>query len=169
MWRTSQPGALEDSLKPFLRFGILLMLDSDGINRCVQVTSVIQSFLKQPDVMAPGVSIIAASIPSSDSGDGPVGKKPSNFAIRSGTSMACPHVAGAGAFVKSAHPRWSPSMIRSALMTTGKLFHARNSFFHTKIDKHLIGNGIKSDLQSPPGTINRSAATIANNKQVAAA
>ncbi|CAL9171858.1 unnamed protein product [Musa hybrid cultivar] len=72
----------------------------------------------KPDVMAPGVSIIAASIPSSDSGDVLVGKKPSNFAIRSGTSMACPHVAGAGAFVKSAHPRWSPSMIRSALMTT---------------------------------------------------
>ncbi|RRT39467.1 hypothetical protein B296_00059106 [Ensete ventricosum] len=74
--------------------------------------------LKQPDVMAPGVSIVAASIPSSDIGDVPVGKKPSSFAIKSGTSMACPHVAGAAAFIKSSHPRWSPSMIRSALMTT---------------------------------------------------
>ncbi|KAJ8505846.1 hypothetical protein OPV22_006732 [Ensete ventricosum] len=72
----------------------------------------------KPDVMAPGVSIVAASIPSSDIGDVPVGKKPSSFAIKSGTSMACPHVAGAAAFIKSSHPRWSPSMIRSALMTT---------------------------------------------------
>lgn len=71
--------------------------------------------------MAPGVGIVAASIPTVDTGDIPVGKKPSNFAIKSGTSMACPHVAGAAAFIKSAHPRWSPSMIRSALMTTGKI------------------------------------------------
>jgi subtilisin family serine protease len=69
--------------------------------------------------MAPGVSILAAAMPSTDKAEVPAGKKPSAFAIKSGTSMACPHVAGAGAFVKSAHPGWSPSMIRSALMTTG--------------------------------------------------
>ncbi|WOK95929.1 CO(2)-response secreted protease-like isoform X2 [Canna indica] len=72
----------------------------------------------KPDLMAPGVSILAAAIPSSDIGTVPAGKKPSNFAVKSGTSMACPHVAGAGAFVKTSHPRWSPSMIRSAFMTT---------------------------------------------------
>ncbi|EHA8586345.1 CO(2)-response secreted protease [Cocos nucifera] len=72
----------------------------------------------KPDLMAPGVGIVAASIPTVDIGDIPAGKKPSNFAIKSGTSMACPHVAGAAAFIRSAHPRWSPSMIRSALMTT---------------------------------------------------
>jgi subtilisin family serine protease len=69
--------------------------------------------------MAPGVSILAAAIPSIDVGAVPSRKKPSNFAIKSGTSMACPHVAGSAAFVKSAHRGWSPSMIRSALMTTG--------------------------------------------------
>ncbi|KAF3327053.1 subtilisin-like protease isoform X2 [Carex littledalei] len=72
----------------------------------------------KPDIMAPGVSILAASIPSTDAGTVPSGKKPSNFAIKSGTSMACPHVAGSAAFIKSAHRAWSPSMIRSALMTT---------------------------------------------------
>uniref|UniRef100_A0A453ERI6 Subtilisin-like protease n=1 Tax=Aegilops tauschii subsp. strangulata TaxID=200361 RepID=A0A453ERI6_AEGTS len=77
-----------------------------------------ESILK-PDLMAPGVSILAAAMPSTDKADVPDGKKPSAFAIKSGTSMACPHVAGAAAFVKSAHPGWSPSMIRSALMTTG--------------------------------------------------
>ncbi|TVU22703.1 hypothetical protein EJB05_32420, partial [Eragrostis curvula] len=68
--------------------------------------------------MAPGVSILAATIPSADKDDVPPGKKPSAFAIKSGTSMACPHVAGGAAFVKSAHPGWTPSMVRSALMTT---------------------------------------------------
>ncbi|MFS7941873.1 putative cucumisin [Helianthus anomalus] len=41
------------------------------------------------------------------------------FSILYGTSMACPHVATAVAFVKSFHPDWSPSAIKSALMTTG--------------------------------------------------
>nr|CAB3476921.1 unnamed protein product [Digitaria exilis] len=76
-----------------------------------------ESILK-PDLMAPGVSILAATIPSAESDDVPPGKKPSAFAVKSGTSMACPHVAGAAAFVKSAHPGWTPSTIRSALMTT---------------------------------------------------
>ncbi|TKW12466.1 hypothetical protein SEVIR_5G037700v4 [Setaria viridis] len=76
-----------------------------------------ESILK-PDLMAPGVSILAATIPSADTDDVPPGRKPSAYAIKSGTSMACPHVAGAAAFVKSAHPGWTPSMIRSALMTT---------------------------------------------------
>ncbi|KAG9444244.1 hypothetical protein H6P81_015584 [Aristolochia fimbriata] len=72
----------------------------------------------KPDVMAPGVNILAATVPTADAGEIPVGKKPSKFGIRSGTSMACPHVAGAAAFVKSQRPNWTPSMIKSALMTT---------------------------------------------------
>ncbi|XP_057777115.1 subtilisin-like protease SBT4.3 [Salvia miltiorrhiza] len=32
--------------------------------------------------------------------------------------MSCPHVAGSAAYVKSLHPNWSPSAIKSALMTT---------------------------------------------------
>ncbi|XP_071705970.1 subtilisin-like protease SBT4.3 [Rutidosis leptorrhynchoides] len=73
----------------------------------------------KPDVIAPGVEILAAFSPvASPSGMSSIDTRPLKYNIESGTSMACPHVAGAAAFVKSFHPDWSPSAIKSALMTT---------------------------------------------------
>ncbi|XP_047320384.1 subtilisin-like protease SBT4.13 [Impatiens glandulifera] len=73
----------------------------------------------KPDITAPGINILAAYSPHgqvSDYTDND--KRSSNTRILSGTSMACPHVAGAAAYVKSMHPDWSVSAIKSALMTT---------------------------------------------------
>lgn len=69
--------------------------------------------------MAPGVAILAAVVPNSEPGSVPIGKKPSGYSIKSGTSMACPHVTGAAAILMSVRGGWTTSMIKSALMTTG--------------------------------------------------
>ncbi|KZV21566.1 subtilisin-like protease-like [Dorcoceras hygrometricum] len=75
-------------------------------------------YVLKPDVIAPGVNILAAwpdgVAPSELSSD----PRRTSFNIASGTSMSCPHVSGAAALLKGAHPDWSPAMIRSALMTT---------------------------------------------------
>ncbi|KAJ3676577.1 hypothetical protein LUZ60_003989 [Juncus effusus] len=112
----------------------------------------------KPDIMAPGVSILAATIPSMDVGTVPAGKKPSSFAIKSGTSMACPHVAGAAAFVKSAHRNWSPSMIRSALMTTALTTNNLGMAIATNLggnaNHHDMGAGEMSPLRAlSPGLV----------------
>lgn len=75
----------------------------------------------KPDLIAPGVNILAAWTDAI----GPTGldsdRRKTEFNILSGTSMACPHVSGAAALLKSAHPDWSPAAIRSAMMTTANL------------------------------------------------
>lgn len=68
------------------------------------------SDLLKPDIMAPGVDIIAAVAPPFNSGR--------DFDSYSGTSMSSPHMAGIGALMTQAHPSWSPMMMKSALMTT---------------------------------------------------
>ncbi|XVF23983.1 hypothetical protein REPUB_Repub13aG0087100 [Reevesia pubescens] len=97
---------VNDSLAPYLA-----SFSSRGPN------SITPDILK-PDLSAPGVHILAAwssvSPVSQVTGD----NRFVTFNIISGTSMSCPHVSAAAAYVKSFHPTWSPAAIKSALMTT---------------------------------------------------
>ncbi|KAB2336507.1 S8 family serine peptidase [Cytobacillus depressus] len=60
----------------------------------------------KPDVVAPGVAINSTV--------------PGGYLPLQGTSMAAPHVAGACALIKQAHPEWGPEEIKAALMNTAK-------------------------------------------------
>eukprot|EP01018_Ginkgo_biloba_P019634 Gb_24050 [translate_table: standard] len=72
----------------------------------------------KPDVIAPGVNILAAWTGAIGPSGLATDKRRTEFNIISGTSMACPHVSGLAALLKGAHPDWSPAAVRSALMTT---------------------------------------------------
>lgn len=72
----------------------------------------------KPDVVAPGVNILAAWSGVTGPSSLPTDHRRVKFNILSGTSMSCPHVSGVAAFLKSKHPEWSPAAIKSALMTT---------------------------------------------------
>ncbi|WP_448974298.1 S8 family serine peptidase [Mesobacillus sp. LC4] len=60
----------------------------------------------KPDIVAPGVAINSTI--------------PGGYLPLQGTSMAAPHVAGAAALIKQAHPDWSPAEIKAAIMNTAK-------------------------------------------------
>ena len=100
----------------------------------------------KPDIMAPGVDVLAAMSPI-EAGH--------NFDFLSGTSMSSPHIAGIGALFKQLHPNWSPAMIKSALMTTAS--QTRNNGTAIKNGKSPVGDAGAFDYgagQVVPNTAN---------------
>jgi len=82
----------------------------------------------QPDITAPGIGILAAWPPRTPPTLLPGDHRSIEWNFQSGTSMSCPHVAGVMALLQSAHPDWSPSAIRSAIMTTGSISNRPSSY-----------------------------------------
>ncbi|CAO2824700.1 unnamed protein product [Amaranthus hypochondriacus] len=72
----------------------------------------------KPDVIAPGVNILAGWTGSAAPTDLDIDPRRVKFNIISGTSMSCPHVSGLAALLRNAYPNWSSAAIKSALMTT---------------------------------------------------
>lgn len=68
----------------------------------------------KPELAAPGGNIYSA-VPTDPSN---TGYDPSGYGIKSGTSMAAPHVAGAAALLLQAHPDWTPEDVKTRMMNT---------------------------------------------------
>lgn len=115
--------------------------------------------LLKPDMIGPGLSILAAwpsEISPTELSDDP---RRANFNIISGTSMSCPHISGLGALIKAQHLTWSPAAIRSALMTTATFMDNSNSVITDDVD-HMpatpydYGSGyVQADKAADPGFI----------------
>jgi subtilisin family serine protease len=100
----SSPGCAEEAITVGAvdKSGVLAKFSSRGR----------AELLIKPEISAPGVSI-TSTVPYS----GTSHSSPTGYMAMSGTSMATPHVAGAVALLKQAHPDWTPSQIKSAIIT----------------------------------------------------
>lgn len=73
----------------------------------------------KPDVTAPGVSVLSATVRVGGVGTNTAYMfEPTGYISASGTSMSSPMTAGVAALVKQKNPAWTPSMIRAAIMNT---------------------------------------------------
>ena len=106
----------EEPIRVELAKGVFIELRQDG-NLMAEFSSrgpplSDRNFLK-PDVTAPGVNILGGNTP-----DAANGLRGESFQYFSGTSQSAPEAAGVAALLKEAHPDWSPSTLKSALMTS---------------------------------------------------
>ena len=85
----------------------------------------------KPDLIAPGTNIVSTV--------------PGGYQALQGTSMAAPHIAGATALLKEAHPDWSNEKIIAALKTTAKqVFDGDNEW----LDPIVQGTGLAQPQQA---------------------
>ncbi|KAF3675367.1 subtilisin-like protease SBT5.3 isoform X2 [Capsicum chacoense] len=112
----------------------------------------------KPDITAPGVSVIAAYT----GGQGPTGqdfdKRRVKYNSVSGTSMSCPHVSGIVGLLKTLHPTWSPSAIKSAIMTTARtrdnVVEPMLNANHIKAGPFAYGSGhVRPNRAMDPGLV----------------
>jgi len=102
----------------------------------------------KPDIVAPGVEIESTI--------------PGGYLSLQGTSMAAPHVAGACALIKQAHPDWKPEQIKAALMNTAKPLLRQSApsqhsgYYHTfeqGAGRIQVDEAIKAESLVTPGSI----------------
>ncbi|XAR64045.1 Tripeptidyl-peptidase II [Bertholletia excelsa] len=94
----------------------------------------------KPDLTAPGTLVLAAWVPSVPATMIALSiNLSSNYALLSGTSMACPHAASVAALLKAVQPKWSPAAVKSAMMITANpLDNTGNPIGDPALDPGLV-------------------------------
>ena len=108
----------------------------------------------KPDVTAPGVQILSATVPAGGVEVAVVGFAtmfdPTRYKSANGTSFSGPIVAGCAALIKQKHPDWTHSMVRAALVNTATNLRQPNG--------SPLSNGINSINEQGGGLVDAYAA-----------
>ncbi len=92
---------------------------SDDVQASWSSRGVTQDGFSKPDVEAPGAHIITTLAPGSSFASAcPTCVIEGAYFQLSGTSLAAPIVSGVAADLLAAHPRWTPAMVKGALVNT---------------------------------------------------
>lgn len=126
---------------PFVR--TIIIEEKDFLALFSSRGPVTSSWEIKPDVVAPGVAINSTI--------------PGGYMALQGTSMAAPHVAGACALIKQAHPDWEPEKIKAALMNTAiPIFNEKGKAYRTieqGAGRIQIEDAIRTESIVMPGSL----------------
>ena len=109
---------------------------------------VINNYRVKPEIMAPGVGIVAARATGTYMGT----VVDDNYTAANGTSMATPHIAGAAAILKQRHPDWSADRIKQVLVGTA-MPNAKNTAYQQGGGLVSIEKALDANIYSSPAVV----------------
>jgi serine protease AprX len=113
-----------------------------------------QDGFAKPDVVAPGAHIVTTLAPNSDFANlCPTCVVGGAYFQVSGTSLAAPIVAGVAADLLAAHPDWTPSMVKGALVNTGTQLADGSAEVNAGAANWADSDQLTSDQNLTPNTL----------------
>jgi serine protease AprX len=129
-------------------------MTSDDSQASWSSRGVTQDGFSKPDVEAPGAHIVSTLAPGSSFATAcPTCVIGGAYFQLSGTSLAAPIVAGVAADLLAAHPRWTPSMVKGAIVNTAVPLSGGGAEVRAMAAYWAIGNQLASDQGLTPNDL----------------